>query len=158
RIYKDTGSLPGIQIATLSPDYWVDPSRLYNAYDNGLSFSGLVVASQTTGNVYVLLSNASGGFQAAVPYAAGGNPGIVTLGDFSNDGKVDIAVTNYVAGGTVTVLPGNGNGTFTTVASPPAPFTTGAGPWGLAAGDFNGDGGLDLVAANYGITPGTTAS
>ncbi len=47
---------------------------------------------------------------------------------------------------TVTVLLGNGDGTFTTKSSP----TVGMAPEFVAVGDFNGDGILDLVSSDTG--------
>ncbi len=46
--------------------------------------------------------------------------------------------------GTVSILLGNGDGTF----QPPASYTVGDSPVAIAAGDFGGDGRLDLAVAN----------
>ena len=70
-------------------------------------------------------------------------PEAVVVGDFNGDGKADLALTNG-AFGTVTVLLGNGDGTFTAAASP----ATGSYPSFIALGDFNGDGKVDLAVAN----------
>ncbi len=67
----------------------------------------------------------------------------VAVGDFNRDGKPDLAVTNY-ASGTVSVLLGNGNGTFQGHVD----YATGEYPEGVAVGDFNNDGNLDLVVGN----------
>jgi hypothetical protein len=67
-------------------------------------------------------------------------------GDFNGDGKLDLAVANG-ASNNVSILLGNGNGTFQ------APLNTAVGvqPIALAAADFNADGKLDLAVANLGV-------
>jgi hypothetical protein len=80
----------------------------------------------------------------------GSRPDAIIAGDFNNDGKLDLAVANY-GDGTITLLLGNGDGTFTQPSG--SPYAVGKGPFSLAAADFNGDGKLDLAVAN--LTDGT---
>jgi hypothetical protein len=93
--------------------------------------------------VSVLLNNGDGTFQPAVNYFVKGDfvNGIV-VGDFTGDGKLDLAVASYF--GTVSVLLGNGDGTFHPGQSFQGGFILELGA--LAVGDFNGDGKPDLVA------------
>jgi hypothetical protein len=76
----------------------------------------------------------------------GDYPVSLTVGDFNGDGRPDLATAN-AHDNTVTALLGNGTGGFT--AAPGSPFPGGSYPESVAVGDFNRDGKLDLVTANY---------
>jgi VCBS repeat protein/Big-like domain-containing protein/FG-GAP repeat protein len=104
------------------------------------------------GTISVLLCNGDGTFQAPVSYSVGAFPSSVTVGDFNGDGKQDLAVANRCgkdpscsaySTGTVSVLLGNGDGTFRRAGS----YTVGTDPHSVTVGDFNGDGKPDLAVA-----------
>jgi hypothetical protein len=67
----------------------------------------------------------------------------VAVGDFTGSGILDLAVAN-VRSNTVSVLLGNGDGTF----QPAVNYAVGLGPLSVAVGDFNHDGFPDLAVAN----------
>lgn len=79
------------------------------------------------------------------PIMVGVTPSAVVVADFNADGKADLAVAN-AKDGTVTILLGNGDGTFTPASG--SPITVGAGPDALAVGDFNVDDIPDLAVSN----------
>src|SRR6266851_444386 len=73
------------------------------------------------------------GFLAPLGFDADVMPYSVAVGDFDRDGTPDLAVTN-AGSNTVSVLLGNGDGTFQTARN----FPAGNLPFSVAAGDFNG--------------------
>jgi FG-GAP-like repeat len=98
------------------------------------------------GTVQIRAGNGHGGFEVGEIYNVGGGPNYVAVGDFDNDGKLDLAAANWNSG-TVSILLGNGNGTFQAAVD----YSAGpGGPHGLTVGDFNGDGRLDLAVATSG--------
>jgi len=68
----------------------------------------------------------------------------VVTADFNGDGKLDLAVTEFISG-QVRIFLGNGDGTFQSFHTYPA-----CNAHGLASGDFNRDGSLDLAVADAG--------
>jgi hypothetical protein len=82
-------------------------------------------------------------FGAFAPYPVGQSPNSVAMRDFNGDGIPDLAVAN--TSGSVSILLGNGNGTFGAAG---APIQLGHDPTSIAFGDFNRDGKLDLVTGN----------
>lgn len=53
--------------------------------------------------------------------------------------------TISTSNGTVSILPGNGDGTFGAQSA----YTVGKSPDGITVADFNGDGNLDIATSNY---------
>jgi hypothetical protein len=94
--------------------------------------------------VDVLLGIGDGTFIVASgsPVTVGTAPTAAVIADFNGDGKLDLAVANSTDQ-TVSILSGNGNGSFATSSSIAA-----TDAFALAAGDFNQDGNLDLAVSN----------
>jgi FG-GAP-like repeat/FG-GAP repeat len=133
---KLTASIPATDIATLNT---ASVTTVNPAPGGGTSNVAFFEVTRPTSWAAVVspVSLPGGGFSAVV------------TGDFNNDGKLDLVVANN-EGDNVSILLGNGSGTF----QPAVSYSAGAGtlPDAIAAGDFNGDGKLDLaVASNGGV-------
>jgi hypothetical protein len=78
---------------------------------------------------------------ASCPLAATQNQS-VAAGDFNNDGNLDYVIAS-VGSGTVTIMLGNGDGTFTQGQT----YPVGSYPDDVVVADLNGDGNLDIAVA-----------
>jgi hypothetical protein len=87
--------------------------------------------------------NVHGQFVPSTVIKTPSDPFDLAAADFTNDGRIDLAVTSYGVGG-VSIFLGNGDGTF----DAQAPISVGPSTTAIAAADLTGDGRIDLVSAN----------
>lgn len=117
---------------------------------NANSNLGFAVTNFEDNTFSVYLGNGDGTFTQAkgspfaLPSGATG-PIAVTSADFNQDGIPDLAILNQTSKN-ITVLKGNGDGTFTQF--PNSPLTVGNLPVAIASGSLSGSTGPALVAVN----------
>ncbi|HEX8131459.1 MAG TPA: FG-GAP-like repeat-containing protein [Pyrinomonadaceae bacterium] len=93
----------------------------------------------------------SASFAAPSDFDAGANPSAIAAGDFNGDGKPDVAIA-HLDSAQVSLLLGNASGGFAAAKNIPATASN-----GIAAGDLNHDGDLDLVTSGGSILLGDGA-
>lgn len=131
------------------------PERVIVADVNGdthpdlaaLAYCGKNESVCKSGAVAILLNNGSGRFGRPKYYSVKGTgPDGIAAADLNHDGKLDLvaANNNYQQASTISVLLGNGDGTFGRAHL----VSVGDGPAGVAIADFNLDGNADAAVAN----------
>lgn len=115
------------------------------AFLSGTGLPILAFANAEDGTVGILLNLGGASFRPAVgsPINVGIRPVSIASGDVNGDGKADLVVANY-SSSSVSVLLGNGNGTFAAAKN----FAAGVHPMSVAVADLNYDGLPDVLVAN----------
>lgn len=118
---------------------------------NGDGNLDLVTSNFYADSITVLLGKGKGEFHSPKNYTVG-NPGVAVtataLGDFNNDGKLDLVLSNFSKGGkNVSVLIGDGEGAFKSRMDLPTSGTARS----IKAADFNGDGNLDIATPDFSV-------
>ncbi|OUJ68774.1 FG-GAP-like repeat-containing protein [Hymenobacter crusticola] len=113
----------------------------------------LLTANSSSTTVSVRLNDGLGNFSGTQEVTVGFSPHQVVLGDVNNDGNLDLLTANYFdytnpagnfTSSTVGISLNQGAGTFGAAQQ----VRVGQGTRSLALGDTDGDGDLDVVAAN----------
>ena len=125
------------------------PQQIISADFNNDGKMDLATANPFCNYVTTLINAGAGNFTWDTVFVHYNNgPYSLTAADFNNDGKLDIATANFGNGfgsSGISVVLGNGAGGF----GAPTDFFTNTAVYAITSADFNNDGKMDLVMANY---------
>ena len=125
------------------------PDFVTTADLNGDNFQDLIVSNFADNDLSIFLGNGDGTFQNPItpPPTTGVGPISIATGEFNtkNNTNVDLAVANQTDN-TLTILLGNGGGTFTTASG--SPIKTGKHPTSVVTATLIAGGQFDLLVAN----------
>jgi len=159
--------LSGTDVSTYTLATYSDATAgLINTADFNKDGNGDIIvlnsALTTAGSITVLLGKPDGTFQTGVNYTtAGAGAQTAVIDDFNGDGKLDIAVVstygtsaNAAAPQQISILLGNGDGTFQTAQSFTVPTLPGFANGGqsqvnnIISASLRGNGKKDLILSN----------
>jgi hypothetical protein len=129
------------------PTTTTGPIAMTSADFNSDGNLDLALVNETTNNVTILLGNGNANFSLAAgsPFAVGKVPVAIASADLNGDSHADLVVVNQTDN-TISVLLGNGDGTFT--SAPNSPLATGQAPTAVTIADFNGDSLPDIAVTD----------
>jgi len=113
----------------------------------------LDIAEILNGQLQIHLGNGDGTFTAGANYSGFATSAQILTADFNGDNKLDLMLLGFGGTNTVTVVPGNGDGTF---ASATVYTINGSYLQGGTITDLNADGTLDVALANSSGNPPIT--
>jgi len=145
RLTPAVAFFPGVN-SPISVDSGSNPNAVAVADFNNDGNQDVAATIRGTNRLAIFLGAGNGGFSGPAytdPLVSGTAPNDVVAGDVNGDGIPDLVTANSTSTN-VSVLIGNGNGTFQTSVE----YTVGTLPLSVKLADFDGDGFKDIVVAN----------
>ncbi len=111
----------------------------------------LITINRGTNNISILKNTGSApgnlSFDPQITLPVNSEPSSAAVADFDGDGRVDIAVSNFV-GTTVSIFRNATTGPEVVQFDPKIDLTANSNPYSVIAGDFDGDGRIDFAVSN----------
>ena len=105
----------------------------------------LISSSPMRDSLSIYMGDGKGAFSKLDDFAGEKGPHNIVVGDFTGDRVPDIVVCNR-RGGTISVIPGRGDGSF---IFPHYNYVVGSQPRSITGADFNHDGMMDIAVVLY---------
>ena len=105
----------------------------------------LIASSPMRDSLSIYVGDGKGEFSKLEDFAGEKGPHNIVAGDFTGDKVPDIVVCNR-RGGSISVIPGRGDGTF---VYPHFNYVVGSQPRSITGADFNRDGMMDIAVVLY---------
>ena len=105
----------------------------------------LIASSPMKDSLSIYMGDGKGAFSKLDDFAGEKGPHNIVVGDFTGDKVPDIVVCNR-RGGTISVIPGRGDGSF---IFPHYNYVVGSQPRSITGADFNHDGLMDIAVVLY---------
>jgi hypothetical protein len=140
-----SGTLMCAQITFTQADYPSGDTGTQSIANGDFNNDGILdLITINTGTMAFYKGLGGGKFANAITQPVPASLGQVVVADFNRDGRLDLAIGGTTNGrSVVTILLGNGNGTFTQGTN----IAVGGIPFGVAVADFNGDHLPDIAAS-----------
>ena len=141
------GNGDGTLQAAINCNTGMAPEEVVASDFNGDNKVDLAIANSFDDTLSILTGKGDGSFEDGVSYDCGEFPCAVTIADFNGDSKDDLAVANgggLFSEGDISILLGNGDGTFKDASS----LTAGSEPTDICSSDLDGDTNMDLAVTD----------
>jgi len=150
RLYSQAQEFRQVTIQSGPNPRWISVTDLNHDGNSDIVVANAGSESTDSGSIMVLLGDGRGGVRPAPgsPFPAGHLPNDIAIADMNGDGNPDLVVANHQSP-FLRVFLGDGHGGFRLAPNSPVDVHSHPHPHGVAVGDFNSDGKLDVATDSW---------